>query len=235
MEKQGLEHEGDEGDGEVTEDDIKAKIMKLTNVSSSTSEYILQALLAAQEKDNLDAIIEEDRIQYELNPSDVIKEEEYEESTLGDITSRKETSQMEKMNSNNQLVNINTETDLVEALLKEEGLLKENESNAKEQLKQNLEKVKKQNIAGHSDEEDQNTEKAVPEKAGRKTQVVPAKKAVHPRDKSPVVATSKKEEGPTPRAFDSSTLSHKAPPKPRAKESTKPVTPAMLVRERTRL
>ena len=65
MEKQQMEQEqaNEEAEvDEVTEDDIKAKIMKLTNVSSSTSEYILQALLAAQEKDNLDAIIEEDRI-----------------------------------------------------------------------------------------------------------------------------------------------------------------------------
>lgn len=52
--------------------------MKLTNVSSSTSSYILQALMAAQEKDLL-----EEQKQYELNPADIIKEEDYEESVDG--------------------------------------------------------------------------------------------------------------------------------------------------------
>lgn len=36
--------------------------MKMTNVSSSTSELILQALLAAQEKDRLEALREEDKV-----------------------------------------------------------------------------------------------------------------------------------------------------------------------------
>ena len=113
----------------------------------------------------------------------MIKEEEYEESTLGDITSRKESSQIEKMNSHNQLVNINTETDLVEALLKEEGLMKENETSAKEELKQNLEKVKKQVIDEKSDDE---SEKVI-EKVQPKKEEAPAKKLV--RDKSPATAT----------------------------------------------
>lgn len=57
--------------------------MRLTNVSSSTSAYILQALMAANER----AILEEEllgadqgKINYELNPADVIDEEDLEES-----------------------------------------------------------------------------------------------------------------------------------------------------------
>lgn len=38
------------------EEAMKSQIMKLTNVSSSTSAYILQALLAAQEKDRLEVL-----------------------------------------------------------------------------------------------------------------------------------------------------------------------------------
>ena len=62
--------------------------MRLTNVSSSTSHYILQALLAAQEKDKADLKKEQELLQYELNPSDVIKEEDLEES-MGDLSTRK--------------------------------------------------------------------------------------------------------------------------------------------------
>ena len=51
--------------------------MKLTNVSSSTSSYILQALLAAQEREK------EDEKPFQLNAADIIQEEEYEESVDG--------------------------------------------------------------------------------------------------------------------------------------------------------
>lgn len=61
--------------------------MKLTNVSSSTSAYILEALLAAQEKDRLEALLEQSKVNYELNPADVINEEDLEESA-GDQTMR---------------------------------------------------------------------------------------------------------------------------------------------------
>ena len=61
--------------------------MKLTNVSSSTSAYILEALLAAQEKDRLEALLEQGKVNYELNPADVINEEDLEESA-GDQTMR---------------------------------------------------------------------------------------------------------------------------------------------------
>lgn len=37
---------------------MKSQIMRLTNVSSSTSAYILQALLAAQEKDRLEELLD---------------------------------------------------------------------------------------------------------------------------------------------------------------------------------
>jgi len=56
--------------------------MRLTNVSSTTSQLILEALLAAQEKDQ-----QEQAAAYELNPADVIKEEDYEES-VGDMSHR---------------------------------------------------------------------------------------------------------------------------------------------------
>ena len=62
----------------LDEDGMKAQIMKLTNVSSSTSSYILQALMAAQMKDT-----EDDQKPFELNPADIIKEEDYEESVDG--------------------------------------------------------------------------------------------------------------------------------------------------------
>ena len=58
--------------------------MKLTNVSSTTSEYILKALMAAQEQDRKDAHKE---TMYEMNPADVINEEDVEES-VGDMTAR---------------------------------------------------------------------------------------------------------------------------------------------------
>lgn len=51
----------------------------MTNVSQTTSEYILKALLAAKEKEKKEA--------FELNPADVIKEEDYEES-MGDTSHR---------------------------------------------------------------------------------------------------------------------------------------------------
>ena len=51
--------------------------MKLTNVSSSTSSYILQALIAAQQRE------QENDKPFQLNAADIIKEEEYEESLDG--------------------------------------------------------------------------------------------------------------------------------------------------------
>ena len=45
----------------------------------------------------------------------------------------------------------------MEALLKEEGLMKENEPSAKEQLRQNFEKVKKEKIDEKSDDEAEKT------------------------------------------------------------------------------
>ena len=65
---------------------VKSEIMRLTNVSSTTSQLILEALLAAQEKDRAGA--DQDAMQYQLNPADVIKEEDYEES-VGDMSYRK--------------------------------------------------------------------------------------------------------------------------------------------------
>jgi uncharacterized sporulation protein YeaH/YhbH (DUF444 family) len=62
---------------------LKDQIMKMTDVSSSMSELILDALLVAQEKDHATATREDERAQYQLNPADVIKEEELEES-MGD-------------------------------------------------------------------------------------------------------------------------------------------------------
>ena len=70
------EHDGD------TNDKVKTEIMRLTNVSSTTSQLILEALLAAQEKDNA-----EQACAYELNEADVIKEEDYEES-VGEMSFR---------------------------------------------------------------------------------------------------------------------------------------------------
>lgn len=67
-------------------DAIKSKIMALTNVSSSTSEFILKALLAAQAKEQsgaqetVEEEVEEEIQAYQLNPADIIKEEEFEES-----------------------------------------------------------------------------------------------------------------------------------------------------------
>ena len=52
--KQGVDGAGEE----VEEDAVKSQIMRLTNVSSSTSAYILQALLAAREKDRLEEILD---------------------------------------------------------------------------------------------------------------------------------------------------------------------------------
>jgi hypothetical protein len=72
-----------------TEEAMKDQIMKLTNVSSSTSAYILQALLSAQEKERVESMFDEDQAkgQYDLNPADVINEEDLEESA-GDQTLR---------------------------------------------------------------------------------------------------------------------------------------------------
>lgn len=70
--------------------------MKLTNVSSSTSAYILQALLAAQEKDNQeidDFQYNEDKY-YDLNSADIIKEEEFEESIGNELSNRKNSSRL---------------------------------------------------------------------------------------------------------------------------------------------
>ena len=58
--------------------------MRLTNVSSTTSQLILEALLAAQEKD-----CAEQACAYELNAADIIKEEDYEESSVGEMSYRK--------------------------------------------------------------------------------------------------------------------------------------------------
>jgi hypothetical protein len=58
---------------------MKERIMKMTNVSNSTSAYILKALLAAKERE----AAEDDQNYYELNPADIIKEEDYEESVDG--------------------------------------------------------------------------------------------------------------------------------------------------------
>lgn len=70
-------------------EDMRNEIMKLTNVSSSTSAYILQALLAAQEKERIGSMFDEDQAKgnYDLNPADVIDEEDLEESA-GDQTLR---------------------------------------------------------------------------------------------------------------------------------------------------
>lgn len=47
----------------------------------------MEALLAAQEKDRLEALLEQSKVNYELNPADVINEEDLEESA-GDQTMR---------------------------------------------------------------------------------------------------------------------------------------------------
>ena len=61
----------------LDEQGMKEQIMKLTNVSSSTSSYILQALMAAQERE------QEDEKPFQLNAADIIQEDEYEESVDG--------------------------------------------------------------------------------------------------------------------------------------------------------
>ena len=95
--------------------------MKMTNVSSSMSEQILEALLKAQEKEKLEAIKEEERVQYQLNPADVIKEEELEES-MGDLSFRKiGLSKLSNANLKGSPVVIPAR-DEVEDLLKEEGM-----------------------------------------------------------------------------------------------------------------
>lgn len=70
---------------------MKQHIMKLANVSSSTSDYILRAVLAAQEKERIEGMFDIDldqgKLNYELNPADVIDEEDVEESA-GDQTLR---------------------------------------------------------------------------------------------------------------------------------------------------
>ena len=105
--------------------------MKMTNVSSSMSELILDALLVAQEKDKKEVMEEEDRAQYQLNPADVIKEEELEES-MGDQSFRKMAGFSNLSNSNirnspGEIVDIivpitGQKKDEVESLLKEEGM-----------------------------------------------------------------------------------------------------------------
>ena len=77
-----LQKKGDCVGEEIEEDAVKSQIMRLTNVSSSTSAYILQALLAAREKDQLEDVLggEQAKGSYELNPADVIDEEDLEES-----------------------------------------------------------------------------------------------------------------------------------------------------------
>lgn len=82
----------EEGDGlpQTEEDAMKSQIMRLTNVSSSTSAYILQALLAAQKKDQIEEELDREepgKGNYELNPADVIDEEDIEESA-GDLNLR---------------------------------------------------------------------------------------------------------------------------------------------------
>lgn len=74
--------------------------MRLTNVSNSTSAYILQALMAAQEKDRLEELQEGDQCKgnYELNPADVIDEEDLEESA-GDQTLRQFSQSIKKVPS----------------------------------------------------------------------------------------------------------------------------------------
>ena len=47
----------------------------------------MEALLAAQEKDRLETLLEQSKVNYELNPADVINEEDLEESA-GDQTMR---------------------------------------------------------------------------------------------------------------------------------------------------
>lgn len=78
--------------------------MRLTNVSNSTSAYILQALMAAQEKDRLEAMLELDqgKVNYELNPADVIDEEDLEESA-GDQTLRQLSLSVKKVESKMKL------------------------------------------------------------------------------------------------------------------------------------
>lgn len=91
------------------EEAMKSQIMKLTNVSSSTSAYILQALLAAQEKDRLDTLEgDQGKGNYELNPADVIDEEDLEESA-GDQTLRQLSQTMKKVASMKKLDKLSPE------------------------------------------------------------------------------------------------------------------------------
>jgi len=69
--------------------------MKLTDVSNSTSEFILQALLKAQQKDSMEVKKIEEKLSYELNPADVIKEEDFEES-LGEMSAHKPLNQLSR-------------------------------------------------------------------------------------------------------------------------------------------
>ena len=86
---------------------MKSQIMRLTNVSSSTSAYILQALLAAQEKDRIEELLEGEqaKVNYELNPADVIDEEDLEESA-GDLTLRQLSQTVKKVESKKKLATL---------------------------------------------------------------------------------------------------------------------------------
>lgn len=111
-------------------------------MSSSTSELILQALLAAQEKDILEAMKEQDKANYELNPADIIAEEDLEEST-GEMSFRK----MSKLGSislkEGNILDIRTH-DQVEALLKEEGMETERMIKRKQEIDQQQEELEKE-------------------------------------------------------------------------------------------
>ena len=63
---------------------IREEIMKITgSKNESTSSYILKKLLTQQEMEQIDILRDQERIHYELNPADIIKEEDYEESVDG--------------------------------------------------------------------------------------------------------------------------------------------------------
>lgn len=100
-------------------------------MSNSTSELILQALLAAQEKDIAEALKEQDKATYELNPADIIKEEELEESQ-GEMTLRKQLSKLSTVNIKEGNI-MDIRTGEVEALLTEEGMATEGMIKRKEQ------------------------------------------------------------------------------------------------------
>ena len=97
-------------EGKQSSNLVQEEIMKLTNVSSATSAFILKALIAAQEKGETD---------YDLDPADVIKEEEYEESSVGDLTNRK--SRLEAIPSQRDLPRIQSELSQVDRSAKFES------------------------------------------------------------------------------------------------------------------